>query len=421
MLQHPICNRDIIILVPRMHVLIADKFEQSGQDGLKAAGCAVAYQPGLKDDALAEAVGRLRPDVLVVRSTKVTEAILSAGALKLVVRAGAGYNTIDVAAASRRGIYVSNCPGKNSVAVAELAFALILALDRRVADNVVALRQGQWNKTEFSNARGLFGRTLGLIGVGRIGREMIPRAEAFGMPVVAWSRSLTPEGAKELGIAHCESPIDVARAADIVSVHVAANPQTRGLIDANVFDAMRRGAYFINTARAEVVDQVALSWAVRSNGVRAGLDVFASEPSGGAGDFTDDIVKLPGVYGTHHIGASTDQAQEAIAAETVRIVRTFKETGKVPNVVNLAKATPATCALVVRHLDRPGVLATVLDLISSARINVQEMENVVFDGAQAAVARINLETAPEADLLDRIQSADPNVLELSLIRLSSGR
>jgi len=166
-----------------------------------------------------------------------------------------------------------------------------------------------------------------------------------------------------------------------------------------------------------VVDQVALGWAVRSNGVRAGLDVFANEPSGGAGDFTDDIVKMSGVYGTHHIGASTDQAQEAIAAETVRIVRTFQETGKVPNVVNLAKATPATCALVVRHLDRPGVLAGVLDLISGARINVQEMENIVFDGAQAAVARINLESVPAPDLLEQIKAANPNVLELGLIKL----
>ncbi|HLY17141.1 MAG TPA: 3-phosphoglycerate dehydrogenase family protein [Bryobacteraceae bacterium] len=401
-----------------MHVLIADKFEQSGLDALASAGCEVSYQPGLKDDALAAEVARLRPDVLVVRSTKVTEAILCAGALKLVVRAGAGYNTIDVAAASRRGIYVSNCPGKNSVAVAELAFGLILALDRRVADNVISLRAGQWNKTGFSKARGLLGRTLGLIGVGRIGREMIPRAKAFGMPVVAWSRSLTAEAAKELGIEHRASPIAVAKSADVVSVHVAANAQTRGLIDANFFDAMRPGAYFINTSRAEVVDQVALGWAVRSNGVRAGLDVFAGEPAGGTGEFADEIVKLDGVYGTHHIGASTDQAQEAIAAETVRVVRTFLETGKVPNVVNIAKATPATCALVVRHLDRPGVLASVLDVISAARINVQEMENVIFDGAQAAAAHINLETAPTDALMDQIKAASPYVLELSLINLA---
>jgi D-3-phosphoglycerate dehydrogenase / 2-oxoglutarate reductase len=398
-----------------MRVLIADTFEQSGRDGLKAAGCEVSYQPSLVEDALAREVASWRPDVLVVRSTKVPESVLSAGALKLVVRAGAGYNTIDVAAASRRGIYVSNCPGRNSVAVAELAFGLILALDRRIADNVISLRQGQWNKAEFSKARGLFGRTLGLIGVGRIGREMIPRANAFGMPVVAWSRSLTPEAADELGIERRPALIEVARAADIVSVHVAANAQTRGLIDADFFDAMRPGAYFINTSRAEVVDQVALGWAVRSNGVRAGLDVFASEPAGGTGEFTDEIVHLNAVYGTHHIGASTDQAQEAIAAETVRIVRTFQQTGKVPNVVNIAKATPATCALLVRHLDRPGVLASVLDLISGARINVQEMENIVFDGAESAVARINLETAPASDLLDQIRASNPNVLELSLI------
>src|ERR687886_34646 len=171
-----------------MRVLIADKFEQSGRDGLDAAGCDYSYQPDVKDESLIEAIRLYQPDALVVRSTKVTEPMLDAGPLKLVVRAGAGYNTIDVAAASRRGIYVSNCPGKNSIAVAELAFALILALDRRIADNVIALRAGQWNKKEFSKARGLYGRTLGLIGTGQIGQEVIRRAHAFGMPVVAWSR-----------------------------------------------------------------------------------------------------------------------------------------------------------------------------------------------------------------------------------------
>src|SRR5256884_2420638 len=214
-----------------MRVLVADKFEQSGRDGLQAIGCDVSYQPELKDDALVEAISQMTPDVLVVRGTKVTEAMLEAGPIKLVVRAGAGYNTIDVAAASRRGIYVSNCPGKNSIAVAELAFALILALDRRVADNVIALRAGEWNKTEFSKARGLFGRTLGLIGVGQIGREMIPRARAFGMPVVAWSRSLDPIRAKQLGVEYKTTPTEVAAAADVVSVHLAMSKETRGMID----------------------------------------------------------------------------------------------------------------------------------------------------------------------------------------------
>ena len=183
-----------------MRVLIADKFEQSGRDGLQALGCEISYQPDVKDDTLTEAIKTSAPDVVVVRGTKVTEPMLDAGPVKLVVRAGAGYNTIDVAAASKRGIYVSNCPGKNSIAVAELAFALILALDRRIADNVISLRKGEWNKKEFSKARGLYGRTLGLIGVGKIGQEMIPRAKAFGMPVIAWSRSLTPEKAESWGV-----------------------------------------------------------------------------------------------------------------------------------------------------------------------------------------------------------------------------
>ena len=400
-----------------MRVLVADKFEQSGLDGLAVLGCEVFSEPGLKDQALAERVGVLKPDVLIVRSTKVGEPVLAAGPLKLVVRAGAGYNTIDVAAASRRGIYVSNCPGKNSIAVAELAFALILALDRRIADNVISLRAGAWNKAEFSKARGLFGRTLGLLGTGNIGGQMIPRAKAFGMPVVAWSRSLTAETAEALGVERADSPREVAEMADIVSVHLALTAETRGLCDAGFFAAMKTGAYFINTARGEIVDEEALKGAIRDKGIRAGLDVFAQEPAGGTGEFTSEIARTTAIYGTHHIGASTEEAQEAIAAEAVRIVRLFQETGKVPNVVNLARKTPATCTLVVRHLDRPGVLASVLDAISAAKINVQEMENVVFEGAEAAVARISLETIPPEAILQSVRTANPDILELSLIRL----
>jgi D-3-phosphoglycerate dehydrogenase len=402
-----------------MKVLIADKFEQSGRDGLAAIGCEVSFQPDLKDEALVEAIRGLKPDVLVVRSTKVTEAALAAGTLKLVVRAGAGYNTIDVAAASRRGIYVSNCPGKNSIAVAELAFALILALDRRIADNVIALRQGEWNKKEFSKARGLYGRTLGLIGTGKIGQEMIPRAHAFGMSVIAWSRSLTPERAAELGVERMDTPQAVARVADVVSVHLALKPETRSLVGADIFNSMKEGAIFINTSRGEVVDQAALVHAMQTRSLRAGLDVFASEPTSAIAQFTDDIGKEKNLYGTHHIGASTDQAQEAIAAETVRIIQSFKETGRVPNVVNLAERTPATHTLVVRHQDRPGVLAQVLDAIRGANINVQEMENIIFEGSEAAVARINLEAAPPAETLERLRAENPDILELSLLEIRS--
>src|SRR5215210_403886 len=179
-----------------MKVLVADKFEKSGIDGLAAAGCEVVYEPDLKDETLTGAIRSSGADVLVVRSTKVTTPMLDAGRLSLIVRAGAGYNTIDVAGASKRGIYVSNCPGKNAIAVAELAFALMLSLDRRVPDNVAELRAGKWNKKEFSKAQGLFGRTLGLLGYGNIGQEVARRAHAFGMPIVVWSRRFASGKAK---------------------------------------------------------------------------------------------------------------------------------------------------------------------------------------------------------------------------------
>jgi D-3-phosphoglycerate dehydrogenase len=152
---------------------------------------------------------------------------------------------------------------------------------------------------------------------------MIPRAHAFGMPVVAWSRSLTQERAAALGVQYLGEPRYVAREADIVSVHLALKPETKALLGAEFFSAMRDGAYFINTARGEVVDQEALRAAVKSGGIRVGLDVYVDEPTSSTGKFSDSLVKEPNVYGTHHIGASTDQAQEAIAAETVRIVREF--------------------------------------------------------------------------------------------------
>jgi D-3-phosphoglycerate dehydrogenase len=383
---------------------------------LRAVGCEVVYNPDLKDDALTTAVRDTQADVLVVRSTKVPAATLNAGRLSLVVRAGAGFNTIDVKAASARGIYVSNCPGKNAVAVAELAFGLILALDRRIADNVIELRAGKWNKKGYGNARGLHGRTLGLVGLGQIGREMIPRARAFGMDVVGWSRNLTPTSAEELGIAFRQTIIEVAHDCDILSLHLALAPDTHGVVNADVFEVMKPGSYLINTARAELVDQAALAQAVKTKGLRAGLDVFPGEPATGTADFADDIVGLPNVYGTHHIGASTDQAQEAIAAETVRIIRTFKETGDVPNVVNLADSTPATHLLVVRHHDRPGVLAHVLNAIKAANINVQRMENIVFEGARAAIARIELDGTLDPQTLERIRAGDGNVIELNLLQ-----
>ena len=406
-----------------MKVLVADKFEQSGLDALKAAGCEVIFEPDASGDTLVAAIKKTQAPVLVVRSTQVTEAMMDAGALSLIVRAGAGVNTIDVAAASRRGIYVSNCPGKNSVAVAELTMGLILALDRRIPDNVAELRAGTWNKKEYSKAKGLMGQTLGLLGFGHIGREVAKRARAFGMPVLVWSRRFVSDpdariaAQDELGIEIVDTPEDLMKRADIISVHLAMTKETKGFVNAALLKHAKVGAYIINTARAEVMDYAALADAVKNKSIRVGLDVFENEPSSATAAFVDTLCASPAVFGTHHIGASTNQAQEAIADETVRIIRTFKDTGKVPNVVNLAKQTPATHMLVVRHRDKPGVLAHVFEYLRIAHLNVQETENIIFDGAHAAVARINLDGAPSDRALDAMQSGNADILDLQLVKL----
>jgi D-3-phosphoglycerate dehydrogenase len=418
-----------------MKVLVADPFEQSGLDGLVAAGCDVVFEPALKDDALATTLRETRAEVLVVRSTKVTAPMMDGGDLALIVRAGAGYNTIDVAAASARGVYVSNCPGKNATAVAELAIGLIIALDRRIPDNVTELRAGRWDKTAFAKAKGLQGRTLGLLGFGTIAQEVARRAQAFGLDLVIWSRRFeasatgsTPDvgaldgygldtSGRRSRVSVAGSPGDVASEADILSIHLALADETRGLVDAHVIGRLRPGAILVNTSRAEVLDHEALAAAVRERAIRVGLDVFPGEPTTGTAEFHLPLLDLPGVYGTHHIGASTEQAQEAIAAETVRIVRAFRETGRVPNVVNLARRTPASHLLVVRHRNRPGVLAHVFESLLAAGINVLETENVIFEDAEAAVARINMDGPVSDDELASMREGNPNIISLQLVAL----
>jgi D-3-phosphoglycerate dehydrogenase len=399
-----------------MKTLIADKFSEAHIARLNQLGCEVVYQPSARAEDLPGLIAPFK--ILVVRGKQVTaETLQAAGQLALVLRAGAGVNTIDVKTASARGVFVSNCPGKNSIAVAELVFALLLAIDRRIPENAAALRAHQWNKKEFSKADGVFGRTLGVIGAGQIGREVIRRAKVFGLRPIAWSRSLTPEKAEELGVERCASVDDVFRRADIVTLHVALKPETRKLVNAARLALLKPNAILINTARGEVVDQVALQAALAGGKLRAGLDVFDPEPAEGTGDFTDPILDLPNVWGTHHIGASTEQAQEATAEEAIRIIRTFLKTGAVLNCVNLATRTPAKWQLVVRHYDRVGVLAFVMDQVRRAGINIEEVQNVIFEGAAAASCRIQLDAEPGAELLAGIQAGNGNILGLELLRI----
>jgi len=398
-----------------MKVLIADKFEKVGIDGLQELGCTVISQPDLTATALPAALKAHDPSVLIVRSTKVTgEALRSGPSLGLVIRAGAGIDTIDVTAASDRGVFVSNCPGKNSIAVAELVLGLLLACDRRIPDQVADLRAGVWNKGEYSKARGLHGRTLGIVGLGQIGREIAARAKAFGMHVAAWSRNLTLADAERLGVRYCQTPLEVARVSDAVSVNVAANADTRNLVNEEFLAAMRPGAYLINTSRGTVVDEAALLEAVRTRGIRAGLDVFQNEPAEAKGAFPSAIAKAPGIYGTHHIGASTEQAQVSIAHEVIHIVQEFRDAGTVPNCVNRLARSSASHILAVRHRNRPGVLADVFRVLADRAINVEEVENIIYHGAHATLARIHLDGKPDLAALEAIRKGNEHIISVEL-------
>ncbi|MEM0963005.1 MAG: NAD(P)-dependent oxidoreductase [Bacteroidota bacterium] len=398
-----------------MTILVADTLSPDALRHLREAGHDVIENAGLAGDMLTDALREHTPAVLVVRSTKVSAVALDASpTLELIVRAGAGVDTIDVTGASERGVFVANCPGKNAAAVAELAFGLILALDRRIPDNVIAARDGAWDKKGFSKSSGLRGRTLGLVGLGNIGQEMAERARAFGMPVLAWSRSLTDETARKLGITRAATPTEVASGADVVSVHVASTPATRHLIGGPFVSAMRDGAALINTSRADVVDEDAIAKDVSSGRIRYATDVPTGEPSAKTGPFQHPLAA--DAYITHHIGASTSEASEAIGREAVRVILTYAETGQVENGVNLAEQTPATHLLTVRHLDRVGVLAGVLGEAREAGWNVQEMENLIFEGAEAACARIRFDGDPDEATLDRIRSVE-HVLNATAIAL----
>ncbi len=402
-----------------MKVLIIDKFEQSGIDGLEHLGCEVTVRTDLTTETLPAAVAASDAEILIVRGSKVPAAVFEkAKKLSLVVRAGAGYDSIDVVAASAKGVFVANCPGKNAIAVAELAWALILSCDRRVPDQTMDLRAGKWRKKEYSKAAGLFGRTLGIVGLGQIGQEIARRGLAFGMHVVAWSRSLTEEKADSLGVDYASNIVNLAKMSDVISVNVASSADTANLINEQFCNAMKQGAYLINTSRGNVVDEAALANAIRTKGVRAGLDVFSNEPAGGEAPFSNPLVSESCVFGTHHVGASTDQAQNAIAKETVRVVAEYVRTGRVLNCVNRAAATPATCLLTVRHINRPGVLAHIFYTLGQGGINVEEMENIIYEGTKAACARIQLDQMPRAEHLTAICANDA-VLSANLTNLPS--
>ena len=396
-----------------LRILVADSLPEQAVAELEGRGhrCDVDADLGASD--LADRIKGY--DVLVVRSTKVKADVFEvADRLALVIRAGAGTNTIDTAVAASRGVLVANVPGRNSAAVAELTLGLLLAIDRRIADNVVDLRAGRWNKKTYGKAGGLLGKTLGIIGLGSIGLCVAERASAFGLKVQALEKpreEYVETRAADLGIAMCGSLTDLLATSDIVSIHVPSASGTKDLVDAEFLEAMRPDAILINTSRGDVVDEKALLEALDAGKVRAGLDVYPDEPGGGKAEWTSALAQHPAVVGTHHIGASTQQAQLATAEGVVEIVDAFNE-GEARNCVNLEPSRLGSVTLTVRHLDQPGVLARVLDLLSVARLNVEHMENRVFRGGEAAVASIDLAGSVPDGLIDDL-GAVPHVLGVS--------
>jgi D-3-phosphoglycerate dehydrogenase len=400
-----------------MRLLIADKLHPRAVEELRTLPVEVVYEPELSKEQLEARLPGV--GILVVRSTEVTaKAVEGARELNLIVRAGTETNTIDVRAASKRGVYVANCPGKNATAVAELAYGLMVCLDRRVPDAVASLRGGRWERTEFSKAEGLYGKTLGIAGLGAIGREVAARARGFGLSPIAFSRGLTPSRAADLGVGIAHSMEELAKKSDILTVHLPLTDRTKGIVNRQVLSALPKGAIFLNLARADLVDYVALRDAVIQRGLRAAVDVYPDEPKNKK-IFDSDLFKdvTGGVlYGTPHISASTDQAQFAIAAETVRVIRSFLLDGTVPNVVNVSTSSIAKFQLVIRMMDKVGTFANVLSVIKRHGINLEEVTNTVFEGGVSSCAKLRCHQRPSEACLSEIRAFE-EVLHIDVITL----
>lgn len=331
-----------------MKVLVADKLDNGALEGLRGLGCDLIIEPDLDIETLPAAVASHEPTALVVRSTKVRGPAIEAGAgnLRLIIRAGAGHDNIDSAAAAEHGIGVCNCPGMNAVAVAELTMGHLISLDRRLVDQTNQLRGGRWNKREFAKSRGMKGRELLVIGTGAIGFEVIKRAQVFEMNVTAQSRSLSESRARALGIGWIpysrESLLENLPRFDAVSVHVAAVEHTIDMCNAEFFERIQPGALFVNTSRGTIVDEPALIDAAMSGKIRAALDVYKDQPSAKDTEWSPPLAACDGVYLSHHNGASTEQAQLAVGEEVVRLVSVFQETGRFEHCVNGLERSPHT-------------------------------------------------------------------------------
>jgi D-3-phosphoglycerate dehydrogenase len=311
-----------------VNIVVADDLPASALDLLRAEGWNVDARSGRAPDQLAADIADA--DALVVRSaTKVDAKLIAAGSsLRAIARAGTGVDNVDVAAASARGIVVMNAPGANSISVAELAMSFVLALARHVPAADAAMKQGKWEKKKFLGEE-VQEKTLGLVGLGRIGQEVARRAEAFDMHVVAHDPFITQQVAADLGV-ELVSIDDLFSRADYVSLHLPSTPQTRNFINAERLRKAKKGIRIVNTARGDLIDEQALADAIEAGHVAgAGLDVFSKEPT-----VDHRLQMLPQVIATPHIAASTREGQELVGVETATALRDFLKDGIIRNAVN---------------------------------------------------------------------------------------
>ncbi len=400
-----------------MRVLFADTLPESCVEGSRRVGYDCVVNPDLNASDLPSAIGG--HDVLVVRSTNVSaETIAAADRLGLIIRAGAGTDTIDVDSAAAAAVQVANVPGENAVAVAELTIGLMLAIDRRIPDSVVDSRAGRWDKKKYSRGRGLFGRTLGIIGLGAIGVEVARRARAFGMEVVVRtarrSREERTRLVEELGLRQVPSLDELAAESEYITIHVPAAPETKGLLGSGLLDHVRDGTVIINTSRGDTIDEEALLIAVEERQLWVGLDVYPHEPAEGTAEFVSALASHPRVYGTHHIGASTQQAQQAVGDRVLEILDLYRRGGDLSTAVNFADVGSDQTTLVIRHRNRVGVLSSILAAIRGAGINVEDMTNRIFVGGNAALATIHVAGRVADGLVDDLESLE-HVVAVSVL------
>jgi D-3-phosphoglycerate dehydrogenase len=313
-------------------VLIADKLEAPGLDLLRQAGVELDERAGLKGAELQEAL-RAADGVIVRSGTTLTAELLdNPGRLKAVVRAGVGVDNIDVAAATRRGIVVMNTPGGNTVSTAEHTVAMLLALARHIPTADASVRQGKWERSKFVGNQ-LAGKTLGVVGLGRVGREVARRAAGMDMRVLGFDPFLAPDRAAQLGIESVTGLDQLLPECDFLTVHTPLTDETRNLIGASQLARMKRGVRILNCARGGIINEEALADALRSGQVAgAALDVYGQEPP----PADHPLVRAPNTVLTPHLGASTIEAQVSVAKEAAQLLIDFLTRGVVQFAVNMA-------------------------------------------------------------------------------------